>query len=213
MNRLWSRRQFLRLCVGASLAAVTGLTYTQRVEPDWIEITVRPLRLPRLPAAFDGYRIVQLSDLHTDEWMTPARLASIVALTNAQAPDLIAITGDFVTHDAETYAPPLIQALRKLSARDGVVAILGNHDHWTNAEVVTGLSAQSGLRHLRNAVYTLARDGALLTIAGVDDYWERRDRLDLVLDNLCLLYTSDAADERSSVDLGGRRIIKKKISS
>lgn len=184
MNRHLTRRQFLRLAFASSLLGMGSLAYAQRVEPDWIDVAVRYLRLPRLDPAFQGYRIVQLSDLHADAWMTPARLETIVALANAQRPDLIAITGDFVTHDPEIYAPSLITALRKLKAPDGVVAILGNHDHWTDADVVRGVIAESNLRYLGNAVYTLARDHALLTIAGVDDYWERLDRLDLVLANL-----------------------------
>jgi len=184
MSHHLTRRQFLRLAFASSLLGMGSLAYAQHVEPDWIDVAERHLRLPRLDSAFQGYRIVQLSDLHADAWMTPARLETIVALANAQRPDLIAITGDFVTHDPEIYAPSLIAALRKLKALDGVVAILGNHDHWTDAEVVRGVIAESNLRYLGNAAYTLARDHALLTIAGVDDYWERLDRLDLVLANL-----------------------------
>ena len=143
MSHHLTRRQFLRLAFASSLLGMGSLAYAQHVEPDWIDVAERHLRLPRLDSAFQGYRIVQLSDLHADAWMTPARLETFVALANAQRPDLIAITGDFVTHDPEIYAPSLITALRKLKAPDGVVAILGNHDHWTDADVVRGVFAET----------------------------------------------------------------------
>src|SRR5262249_31838590 len=86
-----------------------------------------------------------------------------------------------VTQDAEASAQDLIEVLRMLRARDGVVAVLGNHDHWSNPDVIRAVIQQSGMRHLDNGVFTLEREAALLHFAGVDDMWERQDRLDKVL--------------------------------
>ena len=96
-----SRRKFLKvmaaLAVQASLGGAGAAGYSRAIEPGWVEINPVRLTLPRLPSAFHGYRIAQISDIHMDGWMDQARLAAIVGLVNAQQPDLIAITGDFVT--------------------------------------------------------------------------------------------------------------------
>jgi predicted MPP superfamily phosphohydrolase len=164
-----------------SLAALAGVVYTSGVEPVWIERRCIVLALPRLAAPFSGYRLLQLSDLHLGDWLTRARLEAMVRLANAQRPDLVAITGDFVTRRPEACAADLAEVLAELRARDGVVAVLGNHDYWGNAGVVREALRAAGIRELPNTVYTLERGGALLHLAGVDDIWERRQRLDDVL--------------------------------
>lgn len=84
-----------------------------------------------LPAEFDGYQILQLSDMHTGSWgNNPAALEKAVRLCNAQQPDLAVFTGDLVNHNADEVLP-FMQTLSKLQARDGVYSILGNHDYAT----------------------------------------------------------------------------------
>jgi predicted MPP superfamily phosphohydrolase len=96
----------------------------------------------------------------------------------------VAITGDFVTRRPEASATDLAQALAGLRARDGVVAVLGNHDYWGNPGIVREALRAAGVRELPNTVYTLERAGATLHIAGVDDVLARRARLDDVLAQL-----------------------------
>jgi predicted MPP superfamily phosphohydrolase len=137
--------------------------------------------LPRLPAEFDGYRIVQVSDIHIGDWMNADRLVQVVHQVNAQSADLIAITGDFISRRPGAHAHDLACGLSRLEARDRVVAVLGNHDHRGNAGIVREILRASGVRELANAVYTQQRGTALLHIAGVDDILLGRDRLDEVL--------------------------------
>jgi predicted MPP superfamily phosphohydrolase len=178
-----SRRQVLTgaALASAGLGGAGGLAYAHVIEPAWLD--VHPVAVPvrRLAPAFHGYRIAQISDLHLGDWLTPAQLAQVVRTVNEQRPDLIAVTGDFVTRDAERHAPDLVAALRPLAARDGVVAVLGNHDYWSNAPTIRTVIHASGMRDLSNRVLTLERDGAPLHIAGVDDVWEAHARLDDVL--------------------------------
>lgn len=193
-DRRLSRRAFLKTAglstFGAAALGAGGVGYAYEVEPGWIEVTSLQLDLPRLPAEFDGYRILQVSDIHADEWMTPERLSEIVRLVNDQSPDLIAITGDFVTSEdftevsASDAAPGLIEPLSRLKPRDSTVAVLGNHDHWTDPELVRRVVRESGITELSNAVHTIERKDAALHVAGVDDVMEQQDRLDLVLDRL-----------------------------
>lgn len=177
-----SRRQLLRHgIVWASLSALAGSTYITLVEPGWVETSHVAVTLPRLASAFCDYRIAQISDIHMGGWMDAQRLGDIVRRVNAQTPDLIAITGDFVTRHAESYSRDLREGLSRLRAPDGVVAVLGNHDYWSTPDIVRGILAASGIRELPNTVHTLQRGAAQLHIAGVDDIWMEQDRLDQVL--------------------------------
>lgn len=184
-NSTISRRKFLRLA-GTAIVAPTvfgtgGYVYANRIEPGWVEVVARELRLAALDPAFDGFRLAQISDLHVDdEWMTEARLRDVVATVNAQAADAVAITGDYVTgHITPSILAALTNALKALSA--STYAVLGNHDHWTNAASIRQVFRDAGLIDLNNAVHTLRRGAAMLHLAGVDDIWERKHRLDVVM--------------------------------
>ena len=184
-----SRRRFLKIslisAIGTTVAGVGGFVYAHDVEPQNLEIVQLELKLPRLDPAFDGYRLVQFSDIHMGTGMTTERLSHIVNVVNEQNPDAIAITGDYVTAgDITPLLPGLIEPLSKLQAKDGTFAILGNHDHWTDPDAIHEVIRQSGAVDLTNSTYTLSRGDALLHLAGVDDYWERKNRLDDVLAEL-----------------------------
>ncbi|HEY1015890.1 MAG TPA: metallophosphoesterase, partial [Herpetosiphonaceae bacterium] len=157
MTRTISRRAFLRtaaVSTGATLAACLGaFGYANTIEPDWLELTRPELRLPRLDAAFDGYRIAHLTDIHFDNMgMDRARLAEIVALINAERPDLIAITGDFVTQHPARYEDWLRDGLAGLRAADGVMAVAGNHDYWYDGGIwMPNIVTAAGARWLSDS--------------------------------------------------------------
>ena len=188
LQRKFSRREFLKLgmrtTAGVTIAGIGGLGYVTNVEPYWIDMQQVRLTLPRLPAPFHGYRVAQLSDLHMGDWLTRSRLDEAVSLTNEQKPDLIVITGDFVSSLSTTIVNDLVEALGKLRAADGVVAVLGNHDYWTDDATIRQVMRDSHIADVSNDVYTLRRNGAQLHIAGVDDIWEGKDKLDIVLGKL-----------------------------
>ena len=174
-----------RLAGAAALVGAGGLLYAREVEPRRLEVVRLDLTLPRLAAAFDGYRVVQIGDLHLDDWSRPARLDRIAEMVNAERPDLVAITGDFASYSARRLATGrLVGALRRLSAPDGVLAILGNHDYLTDVKLIRQCIREAGLTELINGVVTLGRGGSELHVAGVDDVMEGRSRLDLVLGKL-----------------------------
>jgi uncharacterized protein len=171
-----------RILPGAALggALLGALVYAREVEPYWVALERVTLTLPRLAPPFDGYRIVQISDVHLDGWMTPERLESIVDLVNKQEPDLVAITGDFVAVCAD-YISGLSGPLSRLRAPDGAVAVLGNHDHLNDADAVRRALSSAGVVDVSNAVHTLRRDGTALHLCGVDSVMEGYDRLDEVI--------------------------------
>src|SRR5690242_10851778 len=110
----------LATTIGASIISVGTAVDAYYIEPTWYEITRYRVTLPQLAHAFEGYRLVHITDLHADgTFMTPSRLSGIVKIVNGLQPDAIAITGDFVTY----YLSGLentVEALADLHAPDGV---------------------------------------------------------------------------------------------
>jgi uncharacterized protein len=182
MNRR-SHRLKLRLYQKIALALsllLLAVYYVHDLEPSWIEVRTISLPLPHLAPAFSGYRIVQLSDIHADRWMTAQRIQKIVNRVNQIHPDLVVLTGDFVTRNPQKFAPNL-SALKFLQPVDKMVAVLGNHDVWTDSALIQNTLETAGIQVLNNRVVTLDRPSAQLHIAGVGDVWAGRDRLNEVL--------------------------------
>lgn len=175
---------------GGGVLGIGGVGYARGVEPGWVDVERIEVPLAGLARAFDGYRVVQISDVHADGWMTPKRLSDAVRLVNGERPDLVAFTGDLVTVDdfsdvlAAKVAPGLVGPLRGVRSRDGAVAVLGNHDHWAGADLVRQVLEDGGLREVGNGHFSVWRGRGVLHFAGVDDVMEGRDRLGAVLDGL-----------------------------
>lgn len=174
-----SRRKFLEYSAGVLAAGALG---NGLYEPHETIVNPVSITLKRLPAVFDGVRIAQLSDIHFNPFMSTSHLERVVDLTNTQTPDLVLLTGDFVTASAHgrsnsraEHAWPCANILRQLQAPLGCFAVLGNHDWKTNPEIVTeALSAGSRIQVLRNRSIALERSGARLWLAGIDNVTARR---------------------------------------
>ena len=125
---------------------------------------------PTLPAAFDGYRIVQLSDLHLGSLTKhPDFIKRIVETANAQHPDLIVFTGDLVNHTASE-AAPFTDSLSRLSAPDGVLSIFGNHDELGTkyAKYMKPMHEKMGWRVLMNEHVLITRGDDSIAVVGVE---------------------------------------------
>ena len=180
-----SRRKFLTYTggsvLGVGLMGIGGAAWVTRIEPQWFEVTSTAVRLPNLDPHFDSLTIAHISDLHLGDWMTRERIWGVVEQVNALHPDVIAITGDFVSRIWSSTPLDIVETLGRLQAREAKVAVLGNHDHWTNARVVGQAVHDAGIRLLLNEHVALRRGDAALYIAGVDDIWERQHDLDAAL--------------------------------
>lgn len=184
-----TRRRFLKLLglgtAEVALMGIGGFIYSGWVEPNTLTVTEINIKIPDLSDSFAGYRLVQISDIHAGTWMNKERLMTVVNRVNEQKPDLIAITGDYVTGgNINHFADILINPLSQLSARDGVVTVLGNHDHWTNAGAVREIIQTANIRELQNDKIILERNRQQLAIAGVDDIWYKKADLDPILNTL-----------------------------
>ena len=127
-----ARRHFLaRTAVAISATPFAACAYGMLYERTDIETTHQRITLSRLPKAFDGFRIAQISDIHIGPFMGVEEIRKCVAMVNELKPDLVALTGDFVTWKA---SPELavVEALAGLKAPFGIFGCLGNHEVWAD---------------------------------------------------------------------------------
>jgi hypothetical protein len=177
------------------------------------------LSFPHWPPALDGFRIIQLSDLHYDPYFGSAPIEAAVRLANLQSPDLVVLTGDFVTIPAiETRATskraaeqsePCAILLKQLRSRYGSFAVLGNHDEFSNPEIVTEGLRKQGIEVLRNHSLPVQHEGARFFLAGVDDVLGGGADLDRTLRGMSpaepvilLAHEPDFADEAARHPIG-----------
>lgn len=139
-------------------------------------VTRKSILIENLPQAFEGFRIVHLSDLHCGPFTPQARVAHWVRRANALKADLAVVTGDLITSGTD-HVEDVAMALGGLKAPFGAFGCLGNHDYFgTDGIVGPALEAQ-GVRVLSNRGVLLRRPGGTLYLAGVDDNWSERDDL------------------------------------
>jgi predicted MPP superfamily phosphohydrolase len=145
----------------------------------WIHNGTRELGLSQLPASFDGYRIVHLSDLHIGNFDTRARGLDWSALASRRDPDAIVVTGDLVTTGSLFYED-VADVIGALRAKDGVFVSLGNHDQADPSRLVHALERR-GVTVLQNRCVAVQRGQERLVFAGLDDAYTGRDDLDTTL--------------------------------
>lgn len=125
--------------------------------------------IARWPAALDGFRIVQISDLHIGPILGRSFAADLVRRVNALEPDLIAVTGDLVDGSARLLADE-VAPFAGLRARHGVYFVTGNHDHYSGADSWVGAVSRLGMRALRNECVAIGDGAAGFDLVGVDDH-------------------------------------------
>jgi hypothetical protein len=166
-----TRRHILQ----AGLSGAVGVAlYSSAIARHWIDETHHDVPLVGLPGTFDGQRIVQLSDLHMDEFTEPMFLRHVVDRINLMNPDVVLLTGDFVSFGITTKEFAIGSAWQCANILTGlkcrqVFASLGNHDHFIDPKEVSAALTANGIRVLRNASVPVERDGKRIWIAGVDD--------------------------------------------
>lgn len=171
-----SRRRFLEqtaIAVSATpfVAGAYGLLYGRLN----LETTRQRIRLARLPKAFHGFRIAQLSDIHIGPFMPAEEIRRYATIANELKPDLIVLTGDYINWDPSTQSA-VVQALAGLKAPFGVFGSLGNHEAWYEVEdSLLRLFAARGIRILRNERAPIQAGDNALNLIGVD--FQSRTRL------------------------------------
>lgn len=211
-----SRRSFLGLAAAAGVGAlaVDGVVF----EPNRPQVVRVEMALPRWPARLDGFTIALLSDFHYDPHFSIHPLKAAISMVHTLRPDLIALTGDFVSMNmlsttdaaAAALAEPCAELLGQLKAPFGLWAVLGNHDFFSDPVRVTSALQAQGIPVLDNQSVPIERDGARFWLSGVGDVLGGRARLETALQSLptgeatiLLAHEPDYADHvaRYPVDL------------
>ena len=214
-----SRRKFLKVgaavAAGGALAVVGDGTFFEANNPTVVSIEIP---LPRLPQSWDGFRIAQLSDLHYDDHFSVVPIRKAIDLVNGLQPDLVVVTGDFVTSPfaerrsqqirAAKAIEPCAQLVAQMRAPFGILASLGNHDVGTDGAHITEVLRSHGISVLRNRSVPLERNGERLWLSGLDDVLEGKYDLKLALKGIpqaepvvLLVHEPDFANYVKNVDL------------
>ena len=180
-----SRNEFLnKIALVAGAIPLTAFIYGMVRGAYNYQVKKVTIRLPNLPPAFNGYRALQISDLHTGSFTSTNPLKKAVDLINKQKADLVFFTGDLV-NNISTEVSPYLDTLNKITAPDGVYSILGNHDYgdyvnWENREAkVNNLNRlkaahqQMGWRLLLNENARVAKGNDVIAVIGVEN-WSTR---------------------------------------
>ena len=177
-----TRRRFLQVAAGAAATGALALGEDAIIlQPNRPILTAMELPLARLPAAFDGFTIALLSDFHYDR-LSAVPIKAAIEMVNQLHPDLIALTGDFVTvpllhrqlHNAKRAAraaEPCATLLSELQSRLGSVAVLGNHDTQADPVRISDALQSKGITVLRNRLMPLEQGGARIWLCGLDSVW------------------------------------------
>ncbi len=152
--------------VALLVPTLMGIGWVQATSTPRIKHVLIPLR--GLPAALEGFRIVQLTDLHAGPTVSAEFVANVTEAANAATPDLIAVTGDLADGDPLEIEPRLAP-LRALKARHGAFYVTGNHDYYHAPARWLPEIPRFGLTPLENAHRVIDHDGARVLIAGVPD--------------------------------------------
>ena len=162
--------------------------------------------LKRLPQQLDGFTIVHLSDTHHSPFTSLEHIERAVEYANYIKPDMFCLTGDYVSHERK-YIAPVAEVLGQLRSEFGTFACLGNHDHWTDADLVTKEFRNAGMTMLVNEGLRFEARGASFWLAGVDDHMVGKTDLKTALagsfpDEMKLLLAHNPVIFRRAAKLG-----------
>ncbi len=182
-DRVFTRRSFLGLAAGSAAALAF---YAGEIARHELEIVYLTIKLRRLPDAFADMKIVHISDFHFEEYTEAAFLDAIVAKVNAAAPDLVVLTGDFVSskplprHFSVGLGYQCAEHLSRITCPLRY-AILGNHDCLVGSQAITDALDSHGIPVLANSSVPLERNGQRVWLAGIRDVLQERPDLGAAL--------------------------------
>jgi len=190
------------LALTGGLAATTGYLYLKN-EADHPVVEHIQVPIKDLHSALDGFTIAVMADFHLYPLTQLELIIRAVQIANDLKPDLTVLLGDYVWRDVEAVYE-LAPVLAGLNAKYGVFSIVGNHDHWTNVNLITSSLREVGLPVLINQGIPLAVGAGSLHVAGLDDGWSGQPDIDLAMSNhkpgsptILLLHEPDLADKVS----------------
>ncbi|MFQ3671812.1 MAG: metallophosphoesterase [Verrucomicrobiia bacterium] len=173
----WTRRSWLRwmgmAAAGGGVTAVATPVYGRWVEPDWLAVERVRLRVRGLPDRLAGFTVAHLSDFHADGYLSDRLMDEVLRQVTKARPDLIALTGDFITRD-RAGLERMGGWVGRMDARLGIFGCLGNHDRWHGRGQMGEGLGRMGVELLVNRGVELS---AGIFVAGVDSAWGGKPEL------------------------------------
>jgi len=169
------RRQFISGIISAGTSGLVLIASGIGVKNYYSSAIVKKIKiiLNGLPKVFNGFRIVQISDLHIGQMMTGAGLKKIVKQVNDLKPDIIAITGDLADGSVDILLDDAMP-LKSLKAKKGVYFVTGNHEYYSGVEAWTLEIEKMGIKVLNNENIKIEKDNDFFYLAGVTDHEAKR---------------------------------------
>jgi predicted MPP superfamily phosphohydrolase len=177
-----SRRKFIgQLALGIAAIPFISILYGITKGKYNFKVLKYTLEFEDLPAAFEGYQVTQISDIHSGSFDNKEKIEYAVNLVNEQASDVIMFTGDMVNSKSKEMRP-WKSTFSKLKAKDGVFSVLGNHDYgdytrWPSDEAkadnfqeLLDIQKDMGFDLLRNESRFIEKNGDRLAIIGVENW-------------------------------------------
>jgi predicted MPP superfamily phosphohydrolase len=171
-----TRRQFVSGVIATPLLGLSAASaYARLIEPYHYLITETDIFIKNLPERFEGFRITQLTDIHHSDILGIDEVQRVVHLAQQTKPNIFVLTGDYTT-TYRRYIEPCAEALSKLNAPEGVWAVLGNHDHYTDPELTTRAFERHHITVLNNLNTNVHNGPDTFQLAGIDDWsWNGTD--------------------------------------
>lgn len=140
-------------------------------ESRWIKTENIEIISADVPEDFEGKRIVFITDIHHGPFLSIDRIRNLVTRINKLEPDLILMGGDYV-HRESRFIRPVFDEFKNLNSIYGVYGVLGNHDHWEDADLTRKMMLRNGIKICDNKSYWLKIGNDSIKIGGVGDLWE-----------------------------------------
>ena len=195
-----NRRKFLKrgLLLGGGLLVSS---YPFLIERYLIQINTYKIPIKNLPLEFNGFRILQLTDLHYGFLVPESLIDHVIEKANSLEKDIIVCTGDYIHEKHSTRQIDIVWLLlSKLKAKDGVFSVLGNHDHWGDFDRSYYWLKRSG-QDLHHKLISIERSGKRIWLGGTGDLWEDMQFIDNVFQDvnkneckILLAHNPDTAD-------------------
>lgn len=203
-----NRRNFIKLGIGGLIS--TGLvgTYSIFIERLHYQLNHYALKFKNLPIEFDGYKILHLTDIHVGPYLSFNSYKKLIEKVRTINADIIVLTGDY-THRLSDLREirKVWHELKTLDAPDGVLNVLGNHDHWDAGRYILDYLEESG-QSLRFKTKIIKRGNAEIVFGGAGDFWEDHMNVEHIFKNVhndqfkvLLAHNPDTIDTINDMDL------------
>lgn len=178
-----SRKILWIALIAVPIGLLLILAYGIFIEPYRIQYKTIDFQSADIPAPFEDFKIIFLTDIHHSKVFPIERIEKLVNKVNTLEPDLILLGGDYA-FDGEEYIEPCFEALANLRAKYGVYGVFGNHDHWDGIDTARQSMQNAGITSLENQSYWIGINGSRIKLGGVGDSWEGEQNLEVTANDV-----------------------------